>query len=278
MKFVTFRADGQTRIGAFDGATVTELTSLPAGVNDLRGLLAAVEPADLAKVEAKGKTWDLADVELLPVIPNPNKIICVGVNYRSHREETGQDPNLKPTIFTRFADTQIAHGAVVTHPSATDSFDYEGELAVIIGRDAKNMSAADAWSVVAGFAPYNDLTARDWQKHSTQWIPGKNFPETGAFGPAMVTLDEIADVPSVELTTRVNGDVRQNATLADMIFDIPALIEYITGFTPLAPGDVIVSGTPGGVGKFMTPPTYLKAGDVVEIELSGVGLLVNTIG
>lgn len=137
MKFVTFKADGQTRIGAFDGATVTELSSLPAGVTDLRGLLAEVAPADLAKVEAKGKTWDLADVELLPVIPNPNKIICVGVNYRSHREETGQDPNLKPTIFTRFADTQIAHGAVVTHPSATDSFDYEGELAVIIGRDAK---------------------------------------------------------------------------------------------------------------------------------------------
>ena len=167
MKFVTFKADGQTRIGALDGSTVTELSNLPAGVSDLRGLLTAVAPADLVKVEARGTSWDLAAVELLPVVPNPNKIICVGVNYRSHREETGQDPNLKPTIFTRFADTQIGHGAVVAHPSATDSFDYEGELAVIIGRDAKTSLLATGRSIqLSGFLERTSLRpeplARQW--------------------------------------------------------------------------------------------------------------------
>ncbi len=277
MRLVTFAVDGQVRLGALTGDTVTELSELPPGVDDLKSLLAAVAPEELSTVRTNGAHWELSAVELLPVIPNPGKILCVGVNYRTHREETGRAEIQHPTIFTRFADTQTGHGATVAHPAATDSFDYEGELAVIIGRDASNVQADNAWSYVAGVAPYNDMTARDWQVHSSQWIPGKNFPGSGGFGPALVTMDEIDDIGKAELTTRVNGDVRQHATVSDMIFDVPALIAYISTFTPLSPGDVIVSGTPGGVGKFMTPPTFLKSGDVIEVEITGVGLLRNVI-
>lgn len=278
MRFVTFEADGEVLLGALHGDEVAPLTGLPPGVTGLRGLIGALGPRGLASVSsARAAARPVSEVTLLPPVPDPSKIICVGVNYRAHRDEARHSEQRHPTIFTRFADTQMGHRAVAVRPLATVRFDYEGELAVIIGKAAHRVAAADASAYIAGLSVYNDFSVRDWQKHTTQWIPGKNFPATGAFGPALVTLDEVRDIDALTLETRVNGEVRQHASVSDLIFGIPALIEYITGFTPLAPGDVIVTGTPGGVGQFMDPPAFLAAGDEVEVEISGIGLLRNLV-
>ncbi|SFI61009.1 MULTISPECIES: fumarylacetoacetate hydrolase family protein [Microbacterium] len=216
-------------------------------------------------------------VKFLPVIVDPTKIICVGVNYRAHQEETGRGAPSAPTVFTRFADSQMGHLQPAVRPATTEQFDYEGELALVIGARAHRVDAADAWDVIAGYAAYNDFSVRDWQRATTQWIPGKNFPDTGAFGPYFVPAADIPDITALTLETRVNGEIRQSATLADLVFTIPQLIEYITAFTPLSPGDVIVTGTPGGVGLFMTPTGLLSAGDVVDVEITGLGVLTNTV-
>jgi 2-keto-4-pentenoate hydratase/2-oxohepta-3-ene-1,7-dioic acid hydratase in catechol pathway len=278
MRIVTFIIDGEARLGVLVGDVVHAAAGLPDGVTSLRRLLAVKGLAGLAGLSASTEqTWPLSTVELAPPLPDPGKIICVGVNYRTHREETDHASIPHPTIFTRFADTQVAAEQPVLRPAATDQFDYEGELAVVIGEFAHAVSKEQAWTYVAGLSVYNDFTARDWQKHSTQWIPGKNFPGTGAFGPALVTLDEVGDIQSQTLITRVNGQIRQKAQISDMILDVPSLISYISTFTPLYPGDVLVTGTPGGVGKFMTPPVFLQSDDEVEVEITGVGILRNAI-
>lgn len=215
--------------------------------------------------------------QFLPVLTEAGKVICIGVNYKTHQAETGRSDVGFPTVFTRFADTLWPHGADVRIPAESSMYDYEGELALVIGAPAYRVSKADAWSLVAGYAAFNDFSARDWQRHTGQWTPGKNFPESGAFGPYFVTAAELGDVDELVLETRVNGDVRQHASLADLIFDIPSIIEYVTTFTPLAPGDVIVTGTPGGVGLFREPPEFLAPGDVVEVEITGLGVLRNRL-
>jgi 2-keto-4-pentenoate hydratase/2-oxohepta-3-ene-1,7-dioic acid hydratase in catechol pathway len=276
MRLLTFNADGSSRVGVLIDGGIAELA--PDLGADLRAILTKHGLTEIAERTAGlAATWQLADVELLPPIPNPGKIICVGVNYRTHRDETGLKPVEYPTLFTRFADTQIGYGASAIKPEVTSRFDYEGELAVIIGTRAYKVAPENAWDYIAGVSVYNDFTVRDWQKHSSQWIPGKNFPATGAFGPTLVTRDELADFDSIRLQTLVNGTIRQDATLADLIFGVPALVGYITRFTALAPGDVIVTGTPGGVGQFMDPPTFLQPGDVVEVQISGVGSLRNAV-
>lgn len=221
----------------------------------------------------------LREVEFLPPIPDPAKILCVGVNYADHRSETGHvDTPDYPTIFTRFADTQVGHLQPVVHPATTTQLDYEGEVAIIIGRPTTAVTSdAEALGAIAGLACYNDLSARDWQLHNSQWTPGKNFRGVGAFGPWLTTLDEVNDLASVRLRTRVNGEVRQDATLEQLIFNFTAILRYITGFTDLAPGDIVATGTPGGVGLVADPPSFLSPGDVVEVEVSGVGLLRNEI-
>ncbi len=162
-------------------------------------------------------------------------------------------------------------------PAVSEQFDYEGELALVIGKPASRVAEADAWEYVAGYAAYNDFSVRDWQRATTQWTPGKNFAGTGAFGPYLVPAADLGDVTALGLQTRVNGEIRQKASLADLYFTIPQLLAYITAFTPLAPGDVVVTGTPGGVGLFMQPTGLLKAGDVVEVEITGLGVLRNTV-
>jgi 2-keto-4-pentenoate hydratase/2-oxohepta-3-ene-1,7-dioic acid hydratase in catechol pathway len=275
MRLLTFAAEGVTRVGALVGENIVEF---PPELGDLKSLLGSRTGAELAELlVGRPANWPLSAVEVLVPIANPGKVICVGVNYRSHRDETGHKENEYPTLFTRFADTQMPHEAVAIRPTVTSRFDYEGELAVIIGRPAHHVGAEQAWDHVAGVSVYNDFTVRDWQKHSSQWTPGKNFPATGGFGPTLVTLDEIEDFDALRLTTRVNGEVRQNAPLADLIFGVPALISYISTFTALSPGDVIVTGTPGGVGQFMDPPVFLDDGDVVEVEVSGIGTLRNLV-
>lgn len=215
--------------------------------------------------------------EFLTVVGGSPKVICIGVNYNAHKEETGRPDVEFPTVFSRFADTLWPHGKDATIPAESSKYDYEGEVALIIGKPAWKVSREDALEHVAGYSVFNDFSARDWQRHTGQWIPGKNFPESGTFGPYYVPAEDIKDLDSLSIQTRVNGEVRQDAKLADLIFDIPAQIEYVTKFTPLNPGDIIVTGTPGGVGLFMEPPTFLKDGDVVEVEVTGLGTLTNTM-
>ena len=217
------------------------------------------------------------DIEWLPVIPNPDKILCVGLNYEMHRKETGRAEVDNPTIFTRFANSQTGHLTNIVRPRVSHELDFEGELAIIIGKAGRYISKADAWGHIAGYACYNDGSVRDFQRHTHQFTPGKNFPDTGAFGPWMMTPDELGELGPLRIQTRVNGQVVQDATFEQMIFDIPRIIEYCSSFTRLEPGDVIATGTPGGVGAKRTPPLWLKPGDTVEVEIDRLGILRNGI-
>lgn len=217
------------------------------------------------------------EVKFLPPIPDADKILCVGFNYRGHAAETGTPLPKHPSIFVRFAASQVGHEQPVLAPSISAEFDYEGELAVIIGKAAWRVAAVDAMQYVAGYSCFAENSVRDFQSHARQATAGKNFLASGAFGPSLVTRDEIPDPAALELSTRLNGVVVQHAKLTDLIFSIPELIEYITKFTRLLPGDVISTGTPDGVGFLRKPPVYLKPGDHLEVDIPGVGLLRNQV-
>ncbi len=277
MKLTSFAAGARAGYGAVTDAGVVDLGSR-LRYPDLRALLAA-GALDEARQSAAGAKPDypLTGVTLLPVIPNPDKIVCVGLNYEDHRVETGRDRTEHPALFLRVAGSQVGHGQPMLCPKESTMFDYEGEIAVIIGRPGRRIPQARAYEHVAGYACYNEGSVRDWQRHTVQWTAGKNFAKTGAFGPWMVTADEIPGGTRMKLVTRLNGEEMQHATTDQMIFKIPRLIEYISTFTALTPGDVIVTGTPGGVGSRRNPPVWMKPGDTVEIEVDKVGKLVNTI-
>lgn len=273
MRYVSFRRpDGTSSFGRLDGQDIVEL----AAATGPHSLKEAIARGTLSML-ADGARIALADVVLLPVIPNPAKILCVGLNYAEHVRETGREQKEHPAIFTRYADSLVADGQPLVKPSVTERFDYEGELAVVIGKPAWRVSRADAAAYVAGYAPFNDGSARDWQRHNIQFTPGKTFPGTGGFGPALVTPDEVEDLGAVRVQTRLNGQVVQDQPVSDMIWDISTVIEYVSAFTPLAPGDVIVTGTPGGVGDKRKPPLYMVAGDRVEVSIGAIGTLTNRI-
>lgn len=279
MRFASFTVDGRASWGVLDQQSVADLGDvLGDRAPTLRAALALDDP--LRTVHAfieRAPRLPVAAISLAPVIPDPAKILCVGLNYETHRKETGRAEVQHPTIFTRFADTQIGDGASIVCPRVSMDLDFEGELAVIIGRSGRYISRQDAMAHVAGFACYNDVSVRDWQRHTHQFTPGKNFPATGPFGPWMVTPDEVGPLAGLRIMTRLNGRIVQEATLGDMIFDIPRIIEYCSSFTPLRAGDVIATGTPGGVGAKREPPLWMKPGDVVEVEIDRVGLLRNSI-
>lgn len=279
MKIVSFQRGASAALGVVVGDGVIDLSArLGPRFPGLRQILEAGAMSQVrAAVQDAAPDLKLADLTLLPPVADPDKIICIGVNYDEHRKETGRDPSAYPVVFTRWADTQVGHGQPMIRPKNSERFDYEGELAIVIGRTCRHARAADALGYIAGYACYNDGSVRDWQRHTHQFTPGKNFPGTGAFGPWMVTADEIADPTQMTLITRLNGVEVQRATTDMMIFDIPSLIEYISGFTTLRPGDVIITGTPGGVGDKRTPPLYMKPGDIAEVEITSVGLLRNPI-
>jgi 2-keto-4-pentenoate hydratase/2-oxohepta-3-ene-1,7-dioic acid hydratase in catechol pathway len=192
-------------------------------------------------------------------------------------QETGRTVTEKPMLFARYPGSQVAHGAALIRPKVSHDFDYEGELAAIIGTEGRHIGEADALSHVAGYACYNDGSVRDWQRHTSQFLPGKTFAATGGFGPWMVTADEIADPTALTLETRLNGQVVQHTTTDLMITSITRLIAYVSTILPLLPGDVLVTGTPGGVGAKRNPPLWMKPGDIVEVEISGIGCLRNAI-
>jgi len=279
MKVVTFERKGARSYGILEDDRVLDVGSrLASRYGDLRSVLTAGALRELQSAGAQGvPTFRVDEVNFEPVIPNPEKILCVGLNYVSHRTETKRSETKYPSIFTRFADTQIGHEAPVLRPSFSTAFDYEGELAVIIGRGGRFISEQNVGAHIAGYSCYNDVSVRDWQRHTAQWTPGKNFPNTGAFGPSLVTPDEIPDLGALILKPRLNGKVMQEAPISDLIFSIPVIVSYISKFTPLSPGDVIATGTPGGVGDRRDPPVYMKDGDMVEIEIDRIGILRNIV-
>jgi len=274
MRYVSFRRpSGTPSFGRIDGDAVIDLGGSGDATLDLKTALA---DAALGRLEA-GTRHTLRDLTLLPVIPNPTKVLCVGHNYESHRQETGRPKSEHPSIFTRFADTLVAHGQPIVRPRVSTHLDFEGELAIVIGRTGRAIVESRALEHVAGYACFNDASVRDWQWHTNQFTPGKNFPATGGFGPWLVTPDEAGDLSAVHVTTRLNGQVVQDQPIGDMIFPIPRIVAYVSAFTTLSPGDVIATGTPGGVGAKRTPPLWMKAGDKVEVDIGPVGLLTNRI-
>lgn len=279
MKIVSFQRGAAEGFGVVEGEGVIDVSARMGP--RFAGLRKVLEAGALHEVmdAARGAKADLrlADLTLLPPITDPAKIVCVGVNYDEHRKETGRDPSAHPVLFTRWADTQVGHGQAMVKPRNSERFDYEGELALIIGRECRHASEADALSFIAGYSCYHDGSVRDWQRHTHQFTPGKNFPATGGFGPWMVTADEIPDPQKLHLTTRLNGQVVQDTPTDLMIFDVKSLIVYISGFTTLRPGDVVITGTPGGVGDKRNPPLYMKGGDIAEVEIRGIGILRNPI-
>jgi len=280
MKLISFTHDGKDTFGVVtDDNKVLDLgVALASDYPDLISLLAS---GDLSVVERaldrQSANLDYDQLTLLPVIPNPGKIFCIGLNYDDHVQETKREKTDSPTIFTRFAESQVAHRADIPLPCESDKLDYEGEIAIVIGRSGRRIAEESAWDYIAGYACYNDGSIRDWQTATSQWTPGKNFWKTGGFGPWMVTSDEIAPNQEMTLVTRLNGQEMQRTTTSLMIHSIPRQIAYISSFLPLNPGDVIVTGTPGGVGARRNPPVFMKDGDIVEIEVDAVGVLRNQI-
>lgn len=278
MKFASFEIDNAASWGLVEGEVVADLGAvLRDRYPDLKSAIAAASLAEAAAVAAKAKRHPLAKIAFLPVIPNPDKILCIGLNYENHRQETGRSEVENPTVFGRFANSQTGHLTDIIRPKVSTQLDFEGELAVVIGKAGRYISRAEAWGHIAGYACYNEGSVRDYQRHTHQFTPGKNFPATGAFGPFLVTPDEVGEVGPLRLQTRLNSEVVQDTTIDQMIFDIPRQIEYCSQFTRLEPGDVIATGTPGGVGSRRTPPIWMKPGDVVEVEIDKVGCLRNGI-
>jgi 2-keto-4-pentenoate hydratase/2-oxohepta-3-ene-1,7-dioic acid hydratase in catechol pathway len=217
----------------------------------------------------------LADIKLLPVIPNPEKIMCVGINYKSHAAEHGADVPKMPNIFLRFVNTLVAPGGDMIRPKVSTNFDFEGELALVIGKAGRHIKAADALSYIAGYTCFCDATVRDFTKYSL--AASKNFVGSGPLGPWMVTADEIPDPTKLTLVTRLNGQEMQRSGTDMLIHDIPKIIEFCSLFTPLSPGDIIATGTPDGIGAKRNPPIWMKAGDLLEVDISGIGVLRSRI-
>lgn len=276
MKLVSYKGADGPRVGRLDGEVVVPLR-LPAA--SIAAVLASAGPDSFAGADVDGEAIALDTLTLLPAVFDAPRIFCIGVNYEEHRLETGRERASAPLVFLRTRESQTAHGATIHIPPVTDRIDYEGEIAAVIGRGGRAIAAADAMAHVWGFSAYNDVSIRDWQMHTGQWTPGKNFDGSGGFGPCVVTADALpADYRELRVSTRLNGETVQDAVAGDMIFSIPEQIAYISTFTALLPGDVIVTGTPGGVGAKRTPPLFMRTGDVVEVEVSGIGTLRNVIG
>ena len=273
MRLMSFRRpDGSQSWGIVKPDSVIDLGHL---APSLKHALWAT--TSLAEEAMRHPDYRLDEVHFLPPIPDPEKILCVGLNYMTHIKEGGREPPGKPIIFARFANSQVGHGETLIRPSVSETYDYEGELAVVIGRRCRHVKKDQVDAVIAGYACYNEGSVREWQRHSTQFTPGKNFYHSGAFGPYLVTPEEAGEITAAHLITRLNGQEVQHATIDDLCFDIPTLIEYVSTFTQLEAGDVIVTGTTGGVGAYRTPPLWMKPGDTVEVEISGVGVLRNTV-
>jgi acylpyruvate hydrolase len=313
MRLVTFSVAGDARLGALVGDAVVDLggayaawrrLAAPADAGSAaaaelgifpftmvsflqagalarevatQALAFAAQPENLAALKRLGMAFAVSQVTYLPPILRPGKILCLGQNYGKHVAEMQREIPQYPVLFAKFANTLTGHRQPIVLPSVSRSVDYEGELALVIGRRGKDILPKEAFDYIAGFAPFNDISVRDYQRRTSQWLQGKTFDSSGPMGPAIVTLDEIPNPQALDLTTWLNGEVMQQANTSDFIFDIPTIIAYISQILTLDIGDIISTGTPEGVGAARTPPVFLKPGDVVRVEIAGVGTLENPV-
>lgn len=275
MKFVSFETGTDRRYGFVENQAIRPLTLKNGTCSDLKALLPAITDGFQPKAQ-DASLIPLKDVRLLPPIPNPGKIFCVATNFHEPARAGKPDPNF-PLMFMRCAESITGHNSPLLKPAVSEKFDFEGELAVIIGKFGHKISREHAMSYVAGYTCFNDGSVRDWQKHSTQFTPGKNFFQTAGCGPWMVCKNEIPNVSALELETRVDGVLMQKVSMQKMIFDVSWLIEYISTFTPISAGDMIVTGTPSGFGSTCKPPRFLSDGDKVVVSITGIGSLENTV-
>lgn len=279
MKLASFQHDGNDTWGVVTNDGLIDMGARAgAKYPTIRAVLEAGALAEIAS-ESAGQSADrrLDSVTHQPVITHADKILAIGLNYRTHVEEGGRKIPEHPMIFVRWNDSQVGHDQPLVRPKVSHIFDFEGEMAVIIGKKARHVSEADSLDYIAGYSCFNDGSVRDWQRHTGQFTPGKNFFRSGAFGPFLVTSDEAGPPDTHTLVTRLNGEEMQRATTDDLLFDVPKLIAYITAFTELNPGDVIATGTTGGVGFYRDPQVFMKPGDVIEVDISEIGVLSNTI-
>ena len=278
MKFVSFLLKGSPKFGVSDGKNITDLTNKISGSKTLKELISNNGITDAKKYAKENPgSININEIEFLPLIPNPGKIICVGLNYSDHVNEIGITLEKNPVIFLRVPQSQTAHKQIIQKPKVSNHLDYEGEMAVIMGNAGKHIEPKNALKHIVGYSCYNESTVRDWQQHTKQFTMGKNFEKTGSFGPYMVLAEEISDYKKLTIQTRLNDKVMQKASLSQLIFDMPTLISYISKAMPWQAGDVLVTGTPGGVGFKRNPPVYMKDGDKIEVEITDVGILTNTI-
>jgi 2-keto-4-pentenoate hydratase/2-oxohepta-3-ene-1,7-dioic acid hydratase in catechol pathway len=278
MKLASFIASGMPSYGVVTDDGIIDMgRRLGAPYPTLRSALAAdLIGAIAAAARHTEPDHALGTIQLLPPIPAPDKIVCIGLNYKAHAEEVGRALPKHPSLFLRLTNTLVAHGGALVRPTLSEHFDFEGELAVVIGKPGRAIARADALSYVAGYSCFNDGSLRDYQYDHSLAV-GKNFHATGGFGPWLTTADDIGDPSRLTLVTRLNGAEVQRGRTDDLIFDVPAIVAYVSAFTPLEAGDVLVTGTPPGVGHARKPPLWMKPGDTIEVEISGIGVLRHTV-
>jgi acylpyruvate hydrolase len=281
MKLVSFQAADGPAVGLLTEAGIIDLSQaapqLPRSMKELLQRYGS-DLTGAVKTKRDVKPIPLAEATLLPVVPDPNKIICIGRNYAAHAAEGGAKPLDYPDIFMRAATSMVAHNQSIVRPKCSDKLDYEAELVFIVGQATRHATEENALDAIAGYSMFNEGSVRDYQRKATQWTPGKNFDKTGAFGPALVTADTLpAAMAGQRIQTRLNGQTMQDANTDDLIFPVRKLVAILSEIMTLEPGDVVVTGTPAGVGYPRNPPVFMKPGDIVEVEVEGLGVLVNTI-
>ena len=278
MKFVSFKHNNVEKFGIIENNLITDLTGKIGGASNLKELIKIKKIKEAKEyVISNPGSIKTDEIEYSPLIPNPGKNICVCLNYIEHEKETNRTVEENPVIFHRFPESQTAHMQPIQRPSVSKSLDFEGEMAVIMDEGGKHIKPENALKHIVGFSCYNEGTIREWQRHTRQFGMGKNFEKTGSFGPHMVLAEDIPDYKSLTIETRLNGEVMQNAKLSQLIFDLPILISYVSKAMAWRAGDVLVTGTPGGVGSKRNPPVYMKPGDNVEVEITNIGVLSNTV-
>lgn len=281
MKFVSFEKDGYASFGAIKNGGVVDLGAKHGGLRDLRDAIRTDRLRELiAETNDLDADYQLADVELLPTIPNPEKIICIGVNYANRNEEykDGSEPPKYPSVFMRTRETLVGHEQDILDPPESDQLDYEGEIVIVIGKEGRRIPEDKTHEYIAGLTIMNEGSLRDFLRHAKFNVTqGKNFAKSGALGPWMVTPDELDPMGELQVITRVNGEERQNDTTNSLMFPFRYLVSYLSTFYHLKPGDIIATGTPNGAGARFDPPKYLKDGDVVTVEVPGIGTLSNKV-
>lgn len=282
MRYTTFHHNGENRLGLVNGDQVIDLNlAQPQVPSDLRQALRSgvdLSAASQAALAASVPSMALSSLQLSPILPEPGKIICLGLNYFDHAKEGGRDKPEYPWFFLRSATSLLAPNAKAIRPKVSERLDYEAELAVVIGKTVKHATLDNALDAVFGYSCFNDISVRDYQKKTPQWTIGKNFDQTGGFGPVLVTADELPPgATDLRIQSRLNGQVMQDANTRDMIWSVAETIALLTECMTLEPGDLIIMGTPAGVGQARTPPVWMKHGDTIEIEIEKVGVLRNTV-